>query len=151
MSIKNQLTNNVYKNKNYLDNVFSSFFNEIRDLTNFDYSLSSNSLSFRVNLSENDSEYFLTAELPGINQNEVDLKINNNTLSIEGKKTLFSESDPSENFHVKEIKSGVFSRSFSFPNTIDAEKITAKFDQGLLTVKIPKKSESKAKKIMIES
>lgn len=152
MSMKNRLSNNVSRNRNYLENIFNNFFNDISDITSFDNSLFSDSLSFRVDLLENDTEYCLKAELPGMSQKDIDLKINNNTLSIEGKKTTsYDEQNSKNNYHIKEIKSGFFSRTISFPNTIDSENIKAKFQDGILTIKIPKKSESKAKKIFIEN
>lgn len=81
---KSELQNNFNK-KSYIDDVFNNFFNEI---ASFSYLLSYNErmLSPRTDIIENDSEYNLEMELPGVTQDNIDLKIGSNILTIEGKK-----------------------------------------------------------------
>ncbi|XP_044733493.1 small heat shock protein C4-like [Chrysoperla carnea] len=95
---------------------------------------------------ENDSEYNLEMELPGITQDNIDLKIDSNILTIEGKKEQSPEKKD-HNYHMQERYYGSFYRSISLPSNIDEEHIEAQFKDGILSIKIPKKEQSKAKKI----
>lgn len=143
---KSELQNNSNK-RSYIDDVFNNFFNEI---ASFSYPSSYNDkmLSPRTDIIENDSEYNLEMELPGVTQGNIDLKIDSNILTIEGKKEQSSE-QKDRNYHMQERYYGSFYRSISLPSNIDEEHIAAQFKDGILSIKIPKKEQSKAKKIKI--
>lgn len=143
---KSELQNNSNK-RSYIDDVFNNFFNEI---SSFSYPTSYNDrmLSPRTDIMENDSEYNLEMELPGVTQGNIDLKIDSNILTIEGKKEQSSEKKD-HNYHMQERYYGSFYRYISLPSNIDEEHIEAQFKDGILSIKIPKKEQSKAKKIKV--
>ncbi|WP_342226305.1 Hsp20/alpha crystallin family protein [Rickettsia endosymbiont of Urophora cardui] len=143
---KSELQNNSNK-RSYIDDIFNNFFNEI---ASFSYPASENNrmLSPRTNIMENDSEYNLEMELPGVTQDNIDLKIDSNILTIEGQKEQSTEKKD-YNYHMQERYYGSFYRSISLPSNIDEEHIEAQFKDGILSIKIPKKEQSKAKKIKV--
>ena len=102
-----------------------------------------------VDIYETDKEIVLKAELPGIDPKDVSLHVDNGRLSIEGERKHEKETK-GENYHRRELAYGKFSRSFSLPTTVDQEKINARFEKGVLQIKLPKKEEHKGKKINIK-
>lgn len=103
-----------------------------------------------VTVSESTGELVLTAELPGLRREDISIDLENNVLSISGEKTeTREEGDEERRYHVYERHFGSFSRSFTLPRTIDAANIVATFDNGVLTVKLPKVPEAKGRKIEI--
>jgi HSP20 family protein len=96
-----------------------------------------------VDITETDKEMTLTAELPGLEEKDVELSLRDGVLTLKGEKKLEHEEEKSE-FHLLERRYGSFQRSFRLPDTVDAAKIDAKFDKGVLTVTMPKKAEAKA-------
>ena len=108
------------------DSIFDDLFNELYSLPTSFLSKSGMDLSPRIDISETDSEYKIEAELPGINQKEIDVKIDNNILTIKGKKEDIKE-EKEKNYHLRERYYGAFQRSISLPNNIEPEKIKASF------------------------
>ncbi len=102
-----------------------------------------------VDIYETADKMVLVADLPGINQDDIELKIENNLLTIRGEREMDKEITQ-EDFHRIERAYGPFSRSFTLPATIDIEKIKAEHRNGILQVILPKKEETKAKKIKID-
>ena len=105
-------------------------------------------LSPRIDISETDAAYKIEAELPGINQKEIDVKIDNNILTIKGKKEDIKE-EKEKNYHLRERYYGAFQRSISLPNNIEPEKIKASFENGVLNISVPKNDKRTPKKIEI--
>ena len=104
----------------------------------------------RVDFAEENGKYVLTAELPGIDPKDVDIEVEENTLSIKGeKKTEREESD--ERVQISERRYGSFERRFVLPSTADPEKITADFQKGVLKLEIPKRAEARGRKIKVQS
>ncbi|MGB9836304.1 MAG: Hsp20/alpha crystallin family protein [Candidatus Saccharicenans sp.] len=101
-----------------------------------------------VDIYETENELVLTAELPGIDEKDVEIKVEDNTLSIKGERK-FEKETKEENYHRIERAYGSFYRSFSLPNYVDQEKITAEFENGLLKIHMPKKAEVKPRKVKI--
>lgn len=91
----------------------------------------------------------LQAELPGLGKDDIDLRIENNTLTLKGERK-FSEEVKEEQFHRVERAYGSFSRSFSLPDTVDSTKVRADFKEGVLTVTMPIREERKPKQIQVE-
>lgn len=91
----------------------------------------------------------ITAELPGVKPEDVKLSIDNNILTIAGKKEQVAE-EKAEKVHRYERSYGEFSRSFSLPATVDASKIKASYTMGLLTIELPKLERAKGREIAIE-
>jgi HSP20 family protein len=91
-----------------------------------------------VDVFETDEEFVLTAELPGVERKQIDLQVKDQTLLLKGKRNSGAEVSQ-QVFHRLERPSGVFERRFSLPADIDAEKIHANLNEGVLTVTLPKK------------
>ena len=95
-----------------------------------------------------DHEVVLTAELPDITREDIDITVDNGTLTIRGDKKLSSEVKE-EHFHRVERCYGPFSRSFSLPQTVDTAKVGAEYKNGVLTVRLPLREEAKPRQIEI--
>jgi HSP20 family protein len=130
------------------DSVFDDLFNELYSLPTSFLSKSGVDLSPRIDISETDAAYKIEAELPGIKQKEIDVKIDNNILTIKGKKEDIKE-EKEKNYHLRERYYGAFQRSISLPNNIEPEKIKASFENGVLNISVPKNDKRTPKKIEI--
>ncbi|TIP96679.1 MAG: Hsp20/alpha crystallin family protein, partial [Mesorhizobium sp.] len=97
-------------------------------------------------------EYEITAELPGIDERNVEIKLANRTLTIKGEKTEEKE-EKDNDYYLSERRYGSFQRSFQLPEGVDADKIDASFAKGVLTVKLPKTAEAQKaeKKITVKA
>jgi HSP20 family protein len=115
----------------------------------WDISESMGELTPAVNIEENENEYVITAELPGVKKEDVKITFEDGALSISGEKKVENE-DKKENFHRIERRYGVFSRSFAIPTSIVVEKIDASFKDGVLKVTLPKAEEAKPKQIEVK-
>ena len=96
-----------------------------------------------------DQELVLKAELPDIAPEDIELNINNDTLTISGEKRLANEVKEDQ-YHRIERQYGAFSRSFSLPSSIDATKISAEHKNGVLTVRLPAREEAKPRQIKVD-
>ncbi|MFZ2052667.1 MAG: Hsp20/alpha crystallin family protein [Candidatus Aminicenantales bacterium] len=101
-----------------------------------------------VDIYEDEKQLVLTAEIPGINEKDVDIKIEDNTLSIYGERKLEKETKE-ENYHRIERAYGSFYRSFTLPNHIDQDKIQAEHENGVLKIILPKRPELQPRKVKI--
>jgi len=102
-----------------------------------------------VDVTEDEEALVLTAELPGIEEKDVNVQIENNVLSVSGEKKREHE-EKDEQRHVWEREYGMFERRIALPKTIAEDRITADFDKGVLTVRMPKLKEAKGRKIEIK-
>jgi HSP20 family protein len=102
-----------------------------------------------VDVYETDNSYVLKADLPGIKKEDINLDVNNNTLTIKGDK-IFEEKVEKDNYLRIERRYGSFSRSFTLSEKVDKENITANYKNGVLEVTLPKKEEAKPKEIKVE-
>jgi HSP20 family protein len=103
-----------------------------------------------VDIYETENELVLKADLPDVDPKDVDVRVENLTLTIAGERK-FEKSDNGKGFHRIERSYGSFTRSFAVPNTFDTENISAAFKNGVLTVKLPKKEAAKPRTIKIEA
>ncbi|MHB1021652.1 MAG: Hsp20/alpha crystallin family protein [Acidobacteriaceae bacterium] len=101
-----------------------------------------------VDIYEDDQKLVLKLEVPGIKQEDLDIRVENNTLTIQGERK-FAKEEKEENFHRIERRYGNFVRSFTLPNTIDTDKITANYDAGILAIELAKRAEAKPKQIKV--
>lgn len=101
-----------------------------------------------VDIYETGSELVVTADLPGINEKDIDVRVENNMLTVRGERKL-EKTVNEDNMLLVERAYGSFSRSFSLPNTVNMEAIKADFHDGVLTVKLPKREESKPKQVKV--
>lgn len=105
-----------------------------------------------VNVTETKDNLVLTAELPGMSEEDVSVELENNVLTISGEKVEErTEGKEERRYHVWERNYGAFQRSFTLPRTVKADEITARFDNGVLTVDLPKVAEAKGRKIEIST
>ena len=96
-----------------------------------------------------DHEVVLKAELPDMTREEIDITVDNGTLTIRGEKKFSSEAKE-ESFHRIERRYGTFSRSFSLPQTVDTAKVGADYKNGVLTVRLPLRDEAKPRQIKVD-
>jgi HSP20 family protein len=101
-----------------------------------------------VDIYEDEHGIQLKLEAPGINQRDLDIKVENNVLSVSGERK-FEKEEKEENFHRVERRYGSFSRSFTLPNTVDTENIQADYDAGVLKIRLAKRAEAKPKQIKV--
>ena len=102
-----------------------------------------------VDIYETDNhEFVVKAELPQVQREDINLTFENNVLTIKGERK-FEEEVKRDSYHRIERKYGAFSRSFSVPATIDASRISASFKDGVLTVRLPQREETKPKQITV--
>jgi HSP20 family protein len=101
-----------------------------------------------VDIYETENDLVLKADLPELAEKDIDIRVENNMLTIRGERKL-EESVKEDNYLRVERAYGSFSRSFSLPNTVDTESIKANYKNGVLTVELPKRAESKPKQVKI--
>jgi HSP20 family protein len=101
-----------------------------------------------VDIFEGEDKIVIEAELAGVKPEEVDISIENNVVTLKGARK-FEQEDKRENFHRIERSYGTFTRSFTLPRTVAADEAKADFNNGILTVTLPKREEAKARKIEI--
>jgi HSP20 family protein len=101
-----------------------------------------------VDILEKDGNLILRAELPGMTEKDIDLKLEGNTLILKGERKLDNE-DKKNNYHRIESFYGSFTRSFRLPETVDQEKIGADYKNGVLTVTLPQKPEVRPREIPV--
>ena len=101
-----------------------------------------------VDILEKDGNLILRAELPGMDEKEIDLKLEGNVLTLKGERKL-EKDEKKSNYHRVESFHGSFSRSFTLPDTVDLDKIAAEFKNGVLSVTIPQKLEVKPREIPV--
>lgn len=101
---------------------------------------------------ERENEIQVVSELPGMNPDEVELSLENNVLTIAGEKHEERErGGEGDTFHLSERRWGRFSRSFVLPREVDSERISANFENGVLTVTIPKSEKARRRRIDIKA
>ena len=101
-----------------------------------------------VDIYETENELVLKADLPDLNEKDLDVRVENNMLTIRGERK-FEQKVKEENYLRIERTYGAFSRSFSLPNTVSAETMKAEYKNGVLTVEMPKRAESKPKQVKV--
>ena len=98
---------------------------------------------------EDENHVTLKLEIPGVDENDLDIRVENNTLVIKGERR-FEEEEKKENFHRIERQYGNFVRSFNLPSSVDPNNIEADYDKGILTIRMTKRAEAKPKQIQIK-
>jgi HSP20 family protein len=101
-----------------------------------------------VDIYETENELVIKADLPDVAEKDIDVRIENNMLTIRGERK-FEESVKEDNYLRVERAYGSFSRSFSLPNTVNTEAIKASYKDGVLKIELPKRAESKPKQVKI--
>jgi HSP20 family protein len=101
-----------------------------------------------VDIYEDQHGIQLKLEVPGIDQKDLNINVENNILTVSGERK-FEQEQKEENFHRIERRYGSFIRSFTLPNTVDTEKITADYNNGVLSIRLVKREEAKPKQIKV--
>ena len=132
-------SSNLFGLRSEVNNLFDSFFSS---------SKSEHSL-FPVDIYEQENNLMVIAQLPGLEKENVNVEIKNGVLYLSGEYKQ-PENIKEDSYHIREIKIGRFSRSFSLPSFIDPDKVSASYRKGLLELKIGKLEAVKPKKIEIK-
>ncbi len=101
-----------------------------------------------VDVYEDEHSIQLKLEVPGIDEKDLDIKVENNVLTVSGERK-FEKEEKEENFRRVERRYGSFTRSFTLPTTVDSEGITADYSAGVLKLKLAKRAEAKPKQIKV--
>jgi HSP20 family protein len=101
-----------------------------------------------VDVYEDEHKIVLKLEVPGVKQEEIDIRLENNTLTVRGERK-FEKEEKEENFHRVERRYGAFFRAFTLPTTVDTENVKAEYDSGILKLELNRKAEAKPKQIKI--
>ena len=103
-----------------------------------------------VDVYEDEHSLTLKLEVPGLNEEDINVTLENNTLTVSGERK-FEKEEKEENFHRIERRYGSFTRTFRLPSSVDAEKVEAGYDKGVLKITLAKRAEAKPKTIKIAS
>jgi len=135
---------NPYRNLVSLPRHLNSFFNDFGLDSNFSDTVWRPS----VDIAETEDHYELKAEIPGLSKKEIKISVENNVLTLSGEKK-HEEETSNKNYHRVETQYGRFERSFQLPEQVKAEEIKARYNNGVLTVEIPKAEKVKPKEIAV--
>jgi len=101
-----------------------------------------------VDVYEDEHNVTLKIEVPGIDEKDIDVRIENNTLTVHGERK-YEKEEKEENYRRVERQYGSFTRTFTLPTTVDQESVQADYDKGVLKIKLAKKAEAKPKQIKV--
>jgi len=125
-----------------LNRLFRDSFGDNQD------ALSTSNFSPAVDVYEDEHTVNLKIEVPGVDEKDLDIRVENNTLTVHGERK-FEKEEKEENFRRVERQYGSFTRSFTLPQTVNAENVSANYDKGVLKISLPKKAEAKPKQIKV--
>lgn len=135
----------LVKNSNQVPSLLDRFFDgEMFDWTNRNFSNTNTTLP-SVNIKENADAFTVEVAAPGFDKGDFKLELNHNTLTISSDKKVENETKEGEFFTKREYSYQSFTRSFTLPQIADGERIGATYENGILSVSIPKKEEAKPK------
>src|SRR5437868_12179891 len=110
--------------------------------------LTTTSFAPPVDIYEDEHNITLKVEVPGIDEKDIDVRIEDNTLTVHGERKMEKE-EREENFRRIERQYGSFTRSFTLPNSVDRGQVSADYEKGVLTIKLAKRAEAKPKQIKV--
>ncbi len=111
-------------------------------------SLTTTAFAPPVDVYEDEHNVTLKIEVPGIDEKDIDVRIENNTLTVHGERK-FEKEEKEENYRRVERQYGSFTRTFTLPNTVNHDNVQADYDKGVLKIKLEKKAEAKPKQIKV--
>jgi HSP20 family protein len=106
--------------------------------------------SLPLDVTEKEDAYFVKASVPGINPEDIEITLHDNVLTIKGE-TKAEKEDKQESYHVRELRYGSFMRNVTLPMSVDADKVEATNENGVLTLRIPKAEAVKPKRITVKN
>ena len=113
-----------------------------------DESLTTSNFAPAVDVYEDEHNVTLKIEVPGVDEKDIDIQVENNILTVHGERK-FEKEEKEENYRRIERQYGSFTRSFTLPSTVDADKVTANYEKGVLKITLAKKAEAKPKQIKV--
>ena len=113
-----------------------------------DEALTTSQFAPPVDVYEDEHNITLKVEVPGIDEKDIDVRVENNVLTVHGERK-FEKEEKEENFRRVERQYGSVTRTFTLPSTVDAEKVQADYEKGILKIVLPKKAEAKPKQIKV--
>lgn len=122
--------------------LFDTFFNDAGE------DLTTRTWTPPVDIQETDDAYRIHAELPGLTKDDIQITLENSVLRVSGERK-FEKDVNKENYHRIERTYGTFSRSFALPTQVTSDKVEAKFDNGVLSIVVPKAEQAKPRRIAI--
>jgi len=128
-----------------LQNRVNSLF---RDFNEGESSMTTTNFIPAVDIYEDEKKIVLKVDVPGMQEKDIDVSVENNTLTVKGERKLEKE-EKEENFHRIERRYGSFFRAFTLPTTVEAESIDAKYENGVLKLEVKKKPEAQPKQIKV--
>jgi HSP20 family protein len=131
-----------------MQNRLNSLFQEYNRGAEGNSDVTAASFAPAVDVYEDEHKLVLNLEVPGIKQEDLDVQVEKNTLTVRGERK-FEKDQKEQNFHRIERRYGTFYRSFSLPATVDTENIHASYDAGVLKLELAKKAEAKPKQIKV--
>jgi HSP20 family protein len=135
----------IVRFSNQFPSLFDHFFeNDLYDWSNRHFSNTDTTLP-SVNIKESTDEFEVELAAPGLDKSDFNIELNRDILTISSEKKIENETKEGQQFARREFSYQSFSRTFTLPNTVDNDKIKAKYENGILRVMIPKKEESKPK------
>jgi HSP20 family protein len=132
-----------------LQNRLNSIFNDFAQPESQQESLAMGNFIPPVDVYEDAHQLVLKLEVPGIKQEDLDVQVENQTLTVKGERR-FEKDEKEENFHRIERRYGSFTRSFTLPQTVDTAAPKASYEHGVLTIALPKKEAAKPKQVKVE-
>ncbi|CAJ5457267.1 stress response protein [Burkholderia pseudomallei] len=129
-----------------VSDLFQGLFRPLRGIADAD---DEKLASMKIDVTENDQAYAVKAELPGVDKNDINVQIDGNTVSISAKVERNKELKEGERVIRRERYSGEFSRTFSLANELDRDAASAQYQDGVLSLTLPKKASSEKKKLTI--
>jgi HSP20 family protein len=133
--------------QNRMNRVFSNSYG-IDGRGNNEESLASTTFAPPVDVYEDEHNVTLKIEVPGIDEKDIDVRIENNTLTVHGERK-FEKEEKEENYRRVERQYGSFTRTFTLPSTVNQESVQADYDRGILKITMAKKVEAKPKQIKV--
>ena len=132
-----------------LQNRLNSIFNDFARPEGEQESLAMGSFIPPVDVYEDAQQLVLKLEVPGIRQEDLDVRVENQMLTVKGERK-FEKDEKEENFHRIERRYGTFTRTFTLPQTVDAGAVKAGYEHGVLSISMPKKEAAKPKQVKVE-
>jgi len=129
-------------------NLMNRLFRESYSPEGPEEALTTTSFAPPVDIYEDEHNITLKIEVPGIDEKDIDVRIENNTLTVHGERK-FEKEEKEENFCRVERQYGGFTRSFTLPSSVDPGQVSADYDKGVLKINLAKKAEAKAKQIKV--
>src|SRR5215469_12357311 len=132
-----------------LQNRVNSIFQEFNRGGQNDDTITTAAFVPAVDIYEDEHKIVLKLEVPGMKQEDLDIRLENNTLTVRGERK-FEKEEKEENFHRIERRYGSFYRAFTVPNTINTDAVKADYDAGVLRIELAKRAEARPKQIKVQ-